>query len=370
MFALGVCSLAVAQFGAEYPALGGQPVFEAAMLDATNRARAANGVGRLEPDDRLALAARHHAKEMAELDYLSHESPTPGRQRLSQRVFAAGSAAQEVAENLFSKAAVRDYDPAIAQEAITGWLDSPSHRVNLLYRDFTHVGFGAWIADGRLYVVQVFAVQPFVLSDAGVTTRSEQGYEVDVSVALRRASDVRLGYGSRRFAPRSLAPGEHVLSFQTETTELEEVHLSVWTRSANNAGFIMEDAGWLNLPAADFRPDRTPIRDAVSVREVATRVVELRYYDVVVTFADPVAPSSAELVAVGLEPPNSNVSQLASSYWNGNDLYFTVPSASQDATIRIGIRQGQSIDVFASLVLDLSGPDAVVVPKPLQTTGR
>jgi uncharacterized protein YkwD len=63
---------------ASYEPLAGNPVLELDLLTKTNAARAANGLPALQLAETLSLAARHHALEMATLNYFSHQSPTPG----------------------------------------------------------------------------------------------------------------------------------------------------------------------------------------------------------------------------------------------------------------------------------------------------
>jgi len=53
---------------------------EQALFIATNRIRFENDVRDLVYDEGLAVAARYHAKEMAELQYFSHTSPNPETQ--------------------------------------------------------------------------------------------------------------------------------------------------------------------------------------------------------------------------------------------------------------------------------------------------
>jgi hypothetical protein len=50
---------------ASYKPLEPNVALELALLEATNAARAENGLGPLQMDETLALAARHHALEMA-----------------------------------------------------------------------------------------------------------------------------------------------------------------------------------------------------------------------------------------------------------------------------------------------------------------
>ncbi len=120
----------------------------------SNIEREKNGALPLEADPLLEAAATGHSEEMAELEYFSHTSPTPGRETPSQRISLAGSAARATGENI----AVFDghSEASLAEKAVVGWMNSPPHRRNLLDPMFTHIGIGVGRKGKSYYLTQNF----------------------------------------------------------------------------------------------------------------------------------------------------------------------------------------------------------------------
>lgn len=157
--------------------LAAEPV-EDALLRHTNEVRASYGLPGLAVDAGLAAAARAHAQEMALLGYFAHESPSPARATLRQRLAIAGVPSALAAENLAWLKG--DFD--VPQASVQSWLDSPSHREVLLGRSFTHAGFGVAVAeDGSVYVAQVVARQPRRLLAVAVQPQADGRTEVELS---------------------------------------------------------------------------------------------------------------------------------------------------------------------------------------------
>ncbi|MCA9330644.1 CAP domain-containing protein [Candidatus Saccharibacteria bacterium] len=103
------------------------------LLESSNTARSQADVAGLTLNAKLARAAQQKATDMAKRNYWSHDTPegkTPWT-----FVDKQGYSYQVVGENLA-------YGFSENQEIINGWLNSPSHRDNLLSRGFTDVGFG------------------------------------------------------------------------------------------------------------------------------------------------------------------------------------------------------------------------------------
>jgi uncharacterized protein YkwD len=122
----------------------------------SNLERQTHGAPPLSVDKFLEKAAASHSEEMARLNYFDHTSPTPGRETPDVRIRLAGSNATKTGENLamFSNFP----EPELAERAVTGWMNSPGHRRNLLDPSFTHIGIG--IAKGtnaQYYITQNFS---------------------------------------------------------------------------------------------------------------------------------------------------------------------------------------------------------------------
>jgi uncharacterized protein YkwD len=121
---------------------------QAQVVALTNVERAKAGCRPLAVDPRLAAAAQVHSSDMAAGDYFSHGS-RDGRTPF-QRIAAAGFAFSVAAENI----AAGQRSP---QDVLTGWMNSPGHRANILNCALTHIGVGyATGGSYRAYWVQDF----------------------------------------------------------------------------------------------------------------------------------------------------------------------------------------------------------------------
>jgi uncharacterized protein YkwD/stress response protein SCP2 len=111
--------------------LGRDPLAEVVML--TNQQRQLNGLPPLAPDPLLARAAAAHSADMAARQFFDHRNPD-GLQ-VADRVTALGYRFGTVAENI----AAGQRTPA---EVVTGWMNSPGHRRNILLPEITQIGVG------------------------------------------------------------------------------------------------------------------------------------------------------------------------------------------------------------------------------------
>jgi uncharacterized protein YkwD len=103
------------------------------LLTGTNDQRIANGLGSLALNGQLNQAAQAKANDMAARNYWSHN--TPDGQTPWTFVTAAGYNYQAIGENLA-------YGFATSSDTITGWMNSPGHRANILNSNYLDVGFG------------------------------------------------------------------------------------------------------------------------------------------------------------------------------------------------------------------------------------
>jgi len=130
---------------------------EQRFVDLINYERWRGGLGHLTLDPVLLQAARDHSKEMADLDYFDHYSPTPGRRTAMERYLAARQSEPSWAylgENLFYCSIV---DVNRGHNRLMG---SSGHRANILNARFERVGVGVYeSADGQFWVTQMFLAQ-------------------------------------------------------------------------------------------------------------------------------------------------------------------------------------------------------------------
>ncbi len=145
-------------------------VLPAAITAYTNDARSDNHLATVTWNETLATAARAKAEDMAKNGYFAHVSPD-GTVPWSW-IQKAGYRFQNAGENL----AVNFTD---SQDVVDAWMDSPTHRANLLGAGFTEIGVGMATGtyEGResVFVVQYFAKPQqviYVQVPAKVTTTS------------------------------------------------------------------------------------------------------------------------------------------------------------------------------------------------------
>ncbi|WP_409474236.1 CAP domain-containing protein [Streptomyces sp. HC307] len=120
----------------------------AEVVELTNRERTRAGLPPLAVDPVLTTAAQAHSADMVARDFYSHTAPD-GSQPWD-RAAAAGSTRRSIGENI----ACGQRSPA---EVVTGWMNSPGHRANILKPGFTHIGIG-FAGGGRAgtYWTQLF----------------------------------------------------------------------------------------------------------------------------------------------------------------------------------------------------------------------
>jgi uncharacterized protein YkwD len=121
------------------------------VLDLTNAERLKRNLHPLKLNPYLSEAARWMGEDMAAKGYFSH-TDSFGR-NVGQRARSFGYAWSCVGENL----AAGHETPL---EVVTGWMESPGHRTNILRPEFDEIGL-AYVVDRnslyRRYWVQVFA---------------------------------------------------------------------------------------------------------------------------------------------------------------------------------------------------------------------
>jgi uncharacterized protein YkwD len=138
----------------------------------TNEVRQQTGLQPLEPETRLADAARYFAGYLASTGKLDHDADgTLPAERVKKR----GYSYCMVAENLASEYSSAGFTPeALSRNFVEGWRQSPTHRENMLLADITQIGVGVARSakDGEYFAVQVFARPMSAMVKFRVTNRS------------------------------------------------------------------------------------------------------------------------------------------------------------------------------------------------------
>ena len=149
------------------------PDLEQQIHQSVNLQRRSNERQPFEWDDTLGSLARAHSEDMVKRGYFKHVTPegeTP-MQRLQQAGYNKCRLVGEniYQNNLYSRAITEKkrttYDwnsiETITATTLKGWMDSPSHRENILQNDYTREGIGVAIAsDDKVYITQVLCGGP------------------------------------------------------------------------------------------------------------------------------------------------------------------------------------------------------------------
>ena len=145
------------------------PTLEDRLAERVSKARAEHDLGTLRRETGLRGAARAHAMDMLQRDYTGHIGPAgrsaTERVGILDRRFI-GLTGENLAENVgIPAAAVAGQVGPMALKLVSGFLDSPEHRKNLLNPDYTHQGIGAAAEGDRLIVVHVFGARRAALKE-------------------------------------------------------------------------------------------------------------------------------------------------------------------------------------------------------------
>lgn len=132
-----------------------------------NIERKKQGLSALSYDTKLAVVAKLHSVDMYERSYFEHD--TPEGKDPTDRATSVGYQCQKrvgnliysgVAENIFmfegASISFWESPESIAIDAVSGWMDSPGHRENILTGTYDREGIGVKIGSFDVYVTQNF----------------------------------------------------------------------------------------------------------------------------------------------------------------------------------------------------------------------
>jgi uncharacterized protein YkwD len=133
-------------------------VMKARLLVLVEAERVRSGAKSLRLDPQLAAAAQAHSNDMARkrsFDAMNPDGNLAVNILLSDPRFG-GFVAENSAAQFFSPMAGLDPE-AMAQGFLQIWLASPSHRLNVVYREFDRAGIGIAVNGNAVYAAAVFA---------------------------------------------------------------------------------------------------------------------------------------------------------------------------------------------------------------------
>jgi uncharacterized protein YkwD len=113
---------------------------EVLLVNLTNQARAAAGLGSLRVSSALRSLAEWRSKDMVERNYFAHEIPPEGN-LVFHYMDERGIAYQLAGENIGWDNAPDDQATAVVQQM---FMDSPLHRANILNAKWDSIGVGAF----------------------------------------------------------------------------------------------------------------------------------------------------------------------------------------------------------------------------------
>jgi uncharacterized protein YkwD len=117
-----------------------------------NDERRKNNLNSLVWDNQLAEIARDYSKRMAAENFFDHFDPQ-GADVVVRAKKAKLKHWSKIGENLFSIEGMKDFDAF----AVKNWMESPTHRQNILDKDFNTAGIGVVESgDGEIFITQVF----------------------------------------------------------------------------------------------------------------------------------------------------------------------------------------------------------------------
>lgn len=147
------------------------------LVDLTNEERQVGGLAQLAPNPLLEEAAAGKAKDMAEKGYFAHVSPD--NQSPWYWLQEAGYDFSYAGENL----AVNFVD---SKDVTSAWMNSPTHRANILKKEYTDIGIaaarGTYRGRETIFIVQLFG-RPSSGQDATGQEKTEMPSEEEESGA-------------------------------------------------------------------------------------------------------------------------------------------------------------------------------------------
>jgi hypothetical protein len=192
--ALGAMALAIAPVSRGI-SFDPSPNLERDLVALTNVDRTSNGLGAVVEELRLLEIARERSDDMLNRNYFSHEIP-PSQQKVFALLDQRGVDFEMAGENLAWNNAA---EAGTVQRAQTDFMNSPTHRANVLRAAFTHIGAGAIRGPDRTMFTVLF-MKPFE-TDATVTAASigsaepttaetQSPVELTVSSVIGRSLDI------------------------------------------------------------------------------------------------------------------------------------------------------------------------------------
>jgi len=158
------------------------------LYQLTNEQRQKNNLNSLVLNDELSAAAQKKAQDMFAKNYWSHYSPTGSTPW--DFILNSGYRYEYAGENL-----AKNF--LFSQGVVDAWMNSPSHRDNLLKKEYTEVGFavvnGILNGEQTTLVVQMFgkplvsASAPLVKKEPEINTNNNNNYQAPKKIVQEQS---------------------------------------------------------------------------------------------------------------------------------------------------------------------------------------
>jgi uncharacterized protein YkwD len=125
------------------------------ILFLTNQQRNWQKLPQFQASAELADVARAHSRDMLTRGFFSHVNPeglTP-----KTRAQRAGLKFRAIAENIYSTENGGQDAAEAASHIVTGWMNHPGHRANILNPSLKFLGVGVAVSDTEILATQLFA---------------------------------------------------------------------------------------------------------------------------------------------------------------------------------------------------------------------
>lgn len=142
LLVMAMSALMLALFNVPTSQAAASPEFLNRVIELTNEQRNIAGCSNLTWDPQLATAAQRHADDMAANDYFSHNSRNGAT--FTTRLRNAGYRYRLAAENLAA-------GQTTPEEVVASWMNSPSHRANILNCRLQNIGIGYGVNGNSSY---------------------------------------------------------------------------------------------------------------------------------------------------------------------------------------------------------------------------
>jgi len=133
---------------------------EGLLIFRINQERISRGLHALLPSVELSQVARQHSREMRDLGYFSHTSPTPGCTTMTDRFKRMfGHPPRALAENLSRRGGTGDaFTIENIEDSHRRLMISDSHRRSILWEKVAEVGVGVAVNErGDYWITENFA---------------------------------------------------------------------------------------------------------------------------------------------------------------------------------------------------------------------